>query len=214
MTQRYGCMGLTALKGPRGPLDHRREKKILTRTPSRHLGALKPGRILSRDATIGAMWAADSVLPDRMREIIDMKSVRSIRRNELLGALAATAATIGTGAAGCGGTIDVGGGGPNVALAKKFARQLNSEFVAPQSELERTVGRIIAEVLDVGRVGAADNFFALGGDSLRATQVLARIRTVLDVNLSIATVFRKSTVAELADEIRRVRAETAADREG
>jgi len=100
------------------------------------------------------------------------------------------------------------------ALAKKFARQLNSEFVAPQSELERTVGRIIAEVLGIERVGAADNFFALGGDSLRATQVLARIRTVLDVNLSIATVFRKSTVAELADEIRRVRAETAADREG
>ena len=52
-------------------------------------------------------------------------------------------------------------------------------------------------------VGATDDFFDLGGDSLRAFQVISRIRAMFDVNLSIATVFAKSTVAELADEIGR-----------
>jgi acyl-CoA synthetase (AMP-forming)/AMP-acid ligase II/acyl carrier protein len=93
------------------------------------------------------------------------------------------------------------------ALTKKFSQQLQSQFVAPRSELESTVARIFAEVLGIERVGTADNFFALGGDSLRATQVLARIRAVFDLNLSIAAVFRNSTVTELADEIVRFRAE-------
>ena len=47
------------------------------------------------------------------------------------------------------------------------------------------------------------DFLDLGGDSLRAFQVISRIRASFDVNLSIATVFAKSTVAELADEIAR-----------
>jgi len=87
------------------------------------------------------------------------------------------------------------------SLAKQLAGELNVEYVAPLSELERALANIVAEVLGVEHVGATENFFALGGDSLRATQVISRIRAMFDVNLSIATVFRKSTVAELADEI-------------
>ena len=96
-------------------------------------------------------------------------------------------------------------------LAEQFAVQLNVEYLAPQSELERALANIVAEVLGVEHVGATDNFFALGGDSLRATQVIARIRAMLDVNLSIATIFTNSTVVELADEILRVIAETNDD---
>jgi hypothetical protein len=51
------------------------------------------------------------------------------------------------------------------------------------------------------RRGASDNFLALGGDSLRATQVLSRVRSLFSVNLSIATLFFKATVAQLAEEI-------------
>ncbi len=43
---------------------------------------------------------------------------------------------------------------------------------------------------------------------LRAFQVISRIRARFDVNLSIATVFAKSTVAELADEIARALGDT------
>ena len=54
---------------------------------------------------------------------------------------------------------------------------------------------------EASRLVPRDNFFALGGDSLRATQVISRVRSLFAVNLSIATVFTKPTVAELAEEI-------------
>lgn len=96
-------------------------------------------------------------------------------------------------------------------LAERFARQLDVEAISPETQLESMVAEIYAEVLGVEQVSATDNFFALGGDSLRATQVIARIRAMLDVNLSIATIFRQSTVRELAHEILRVIAATDDD---
>lgn len=96
-------------------------------------------------------------------------------------------------------------------LAERFARQLNVEAISPETQLESMVAEIYADVLGVEQVSATDNFFALGGDSLRATQVIARIRAMLDVNLSIATIFRRSTVRELAHDILRVIAATDDD---
>ena len=86
-------------------------------------------------------------------------------------------------------------------LAEKFAQQLKREFVAPNSELETMVASIYAEVLGIEQIGTSDNFFALGGDSLRATQVISRVRAAFQVNLPIVTLFRNPTVAGLADEI-------------
>ena len=86
-------------------------------------------------------------------------------------------------------------------LALIFAEPLKSEFVAPKNDLEALVAEIYVDVLGSQQVGSGDNFFALGGDSLRATQVISRVRSLLAVNLSIATVFTKPTVAELAKEI-------------
>jgi acyl carrier protein len=88
-----------------------------------------------------------------------------------------------------------------IGLAEKFAWRLKREFVAPRSDLEREVANVVAEVLGLARVGVDDNFFALGGDSLRATRVSSRLRAAFRVNFSIATVFKKPTVAELSGEI-------------
>ena len=88
-------------------------------------------------------------------------------------------------------------------LSEQLADQLKSESGATQTDLQHAVATIFAEVIGVEQVGATDEFFDLGGDSLRAFQVISRIRASFDVNLSIATVFAKSTVAELADEIAR-----------
>ena len=87
------------------------------------------------------------------------------------------------------------------ALAEKFAEQLKRDFIPPRTKLEAMVAAIYAEVLDLERVGADGNFFALGGDSLRAMQIISRIRAAFQINFSIATLFRKVTVAELAEEI-------------
>lgn len=90
-----------------------------------------------------------------------------------------------------------------IGLAEALMPQPAGQFVAPKDDLEAAVAKIYAVVLGAEAVGASDNFFALGGDSLRATQVLSRIRATFGVNLSIATIFRKATVEDLAHEIRR-----------
>ncbi|MGV9743694.1 amino acid adenylation domain-containing protein [Rhodococcus zopfii] len=69
-----------------------------------------------------------------------------------------------------------------------------SEFVAPRDAAEQRVAAAFAEVLDLDRVGAHDDFFALGGNSLSATRVIAR----LDPALGVRTVFEHPTVAALA----------------
>jgi acyl carrier protein len=86
-------------------------------------------------------------------------------------------------------------------LAETFAERLKNDFVAPKNKLEEIVAGIYADVLGAQQIGASDNFFALGGDSLSATQVISRVRSLFSVNLPIATLFLKATVAELADEI-------------
>ncbi len=93
---------------------------------------------------------------------------------------------------------------PRIGLAEEFADHLKGPFIKLQNELETAVAQIYVEVLDVEEVSATDNFFALGGDSLSATQVIARIRSCFDVNLSIGTIFSQSTVRQLAQEILRV----------
>lgn len=93
-------------------------------------------------------------------------------------------------------------------LTEKFFQETRKEFILPKNKLEIITTDIYAEVLGVEKVGVCDNFFALGGDSLRATQVISRVRSLLQVNLPIATLFNKSTPAELAEEIARSLEET------
>jgi acyl carrier protein len=78
---------------------------------------------------------------------------------------------------------------------------LIAEYVAPANELVSKLAAIYAEVLGVERVGANDNFFELGGDSLRATQIISRVQGIFGVNFTVATIFMKATVSELAAEV-------------
>jgi acyl-CoA synthetase (AMP-forming)/AMP-acid ligase II/acyl carrier protein len=88
-----------------------------------------------------------------------------------------------------------------IGLADKLADHLKKPDAAPRNEFERIVAGIFAEVLNTENFGINDNFFALGGDSLRATQVVARIAAMLDIELANFVVFRSPTVAELAVEV-------------
>ena len=94
------------------------------------------------------------------------------------------------------------------SLAQTLSDQLQSTSGATQNEFQDALADIFGEVMGIERVSLTDNFFALGGDSLRASQILNRIRSRFDVNLTIATVFQKSTVAELTEEILRAIGDT------
>ena len=63
------------------------------------------------------------------------------------------------------------------------------------------VGGIWQDVLGIPSVSINDNFFALGGDSIKATQVISRIRQRLHVDVSIQSLFVAPTVAALAQEL-------------
>ena len=93
-----------------------------------------------------------------------------------------------------------------IGLAARLADALVPVSVVPRGETEEALAAIFAEVLGIDRVGAADNFFACGGDSLRAFQVIGRIRRRWQVEIPILQVFKAPTVAQLArcvDEARR-----------
>ncbi|WP_065489848.1 non-ribosomal peptide synthetase [Rhodococcus opacus] len=72
------------------------------------------------------------------------------------------------------------------------------EFRAPTTPIEEVVAGIFAEVLRLERVGLDDDFFALGGNSLVATQVVSRLGAALDTRVPVRVIFEASTVAALA----------------
>jgi len=88
-----------------------------------------------------------------------------------------------------------------IGLADKLFQKLKKPFVAPRTSVEETLAKIWVEVLGSGQVSVYDNFFALGGDSLKATLVVSRVRKAFDVTLTLKTFFLKPSVADLATAI-------------
>jgi mycobactin phenyloxazoline synthetase len=73
---------------------------------------------------------------------------------------------------------------------------------APRNDVQAAFADIVAEVLGVDLVGVHDDFFALGGDSVLATTVIARVRDLLEIDHAlVADLYATRTVAGLAERL-------------
>ncbi|WP_448265466.1 amino acid adenylation domain-containing protein [Nostoc sp. DSM 114159] len=88
--------------------------------------------------------------------------------------------------------------------APDLHNQLSDRYVAPRNPIEEILSVIWAQVLKVERVGIHDNFFELGGHSLLATQLISRVRSSLNVELPLRSLFAAPTIAELSQNIQQL----------
>ncbi|NUS91560.1 MAG: amino acid adenylation domain-containing protein, partial [Nocardia sp.] len=81
-----------------------------------------------------------------------------------------------------------------------------AEYREPRGLVEQTVAGVFGELLELPEIGAQDDFFELGGNSLLATRALSRIGDILEVTVAVRVIFEAPTVADLAERITRLRA--------
>src|SRR5205823_6562670 len=72
-------------------------------------------------------------------------------------------------------------------------------FVPAESALEKSIARIWEDLLQLERIGLNDNFFEIGGHSLLAAQLQARIGELLKIELPILKLFQYPTISSLSN---------------
>jgi amino acid adenylation domain-containing protein len=78
---------------------------------------------------------------------------------------------------------------------------LEERYVAPVSEIERILAEIWSQVLGLEQVGVEDNYFRLGGDSIRSIEIRARAQAK-GLNISIQQLFQSQTIRELSQHLK------------
>jgi len=78
------------------------------------------------------------------------------------------------------------------------ASEAAPEYVAPRNGIEEKLANIWVRTFAVERIGIYDNFFQLGGNSLLAMQVMARINSTFQVEFPLRRLFEAPTVAQLS----------------
>ncbi|MHC5860251.1 amino acid adenylation domain-containing protein [Nostoc sp.] len=87
------------------------------------------------------------------------------------------------------------------APLSRETRNVSTELIPPRTATEEVLAEIWSDVLGLEQVGIYDNFFALGGHSLSAMQVISRLRETFKVELPISCLFDYPTVVELDQQI-------------
>jgi len=85
---------------------------------------------------------------------------------------------------------------PRPDIAAAVAQE--TEFIAPRNALEDVLADMWKQILGVERVGVRDDFFALGGHSLHAAQIITWLRQAFRVMVPLRSVFEATTVERLA----------------
>jgi len=82
---------------------------------------------------------------------------------------------------------------------KHFRPELSTPFVKPVTSTELTLVKIWQDLLKIESIGIQDDFFELGGDSLKAITFAGRIQNILNIDTPISIFFNNPTIKELAN---------------
>ncbi|ANS70608.1 putative polyketide synthase related protein [Streptomyces lincolnensis] len=167
----------------------------VTVTTMRHAKADAPDGFVLAGA-LGRLWAAgvDSALPHAVDPAGPPRRVRLPgyafdRRRHWIDA---PGARTGSGAAEQERTVNAGGGRTPRPL-------LSTDHVAPRTERERAVAEVWEEQLSIDGIGVHDNFFDLGGDSMRAVLLAGRLRATGVLDVAGGSLLAHPTVAGLLE---------------
>ncbi|UCH95454.1 MAG: acyltransferase domain-containing protein [Candidatus Aminicenantes bacterium] len=79
--------------------------------------------------------------------------------------------------------------------------ELTSEYVPPQNEIEQTLSKIWQRLFGIEKIGIQDDFFELGGDSLKVVITISKIHKELDVEMPVSEFFNTPNIQDLAKYI-------------
>jgi hypothetical protein len=82
--------------------------------------------------------------------------------------------------------------------ARKARKRRNRQYVASRTPAEATLCRLWADNLQLEKVGIRDNYFEIGGDSLLATRLIARVGESFGLSVPVRTLFEHPTVETFA----------------
>src|SRR6185295_6736619 len=97
---------------------------------------------------------------------------------------------------------------PLPSTARHPRPELRTQFTPAASEMEKVLETIWQDLLGLEQIGVTDNFFELGGHSLLATQIVSRVRSTLEVEISVREIFEAPTIGELALVLDRLTSES------
>lgn len=92
-----------------------------------------------------------------------------------------------------------------IGLYEKLKTSFETEYQEPVDEEERAIAEAYSTILGIEKIGRGDNFFYLGGDSLKAQRVIAQMADRFDLEIPPGTLFRYPTPELLGVELRRLR---------
>jgi acyl carrier protein len=72
-----------------------------------------------------------------------------------------------------------------------------NKYEEPKTDIEKKIAIIWQEVLNIKKIGLNDNFFNLGGHSLKAMQVIAKINQLFDIEMSLKDYFVNPVLKDL-----------------
>jgi hypothetical protein len=93
--------------------------------------------------------------------------------------------------------------------APREVRALETAYVAPRNDLERAIGAVWCEVLQLDRIGVQESFFEVGGNSLLVARLQSRLREATGRDVPVVELFRHPTIESLARSLETVAPPTA-----